>query len=304
MNKKIVIMMSTYNGEKYIEKQLESIFGQKTDCDVNLYVRDDKSKDSTLDILSSWEDKIDIKYIKDDNNLGAARSFWKLLKEVPEADYYAFSDQDDFWDADKLQKAVKAIGDTKEEVLWCSNCRIINSEGNVMDEKKHKVKPNLFIPSQIVCGSMQGCAMVFNSSLRNRVLKINDKNILMHDIIIMLYALADGKVLYEECPCFSYRVHENNVVAKEGKSFIKSVKSTIDRWFGKKNKYEVSNLAKKIIMDKEIRLSKEDREYLYNVARCRKSLKSRIWIINNKNTDSTNKKAVRSFKIRVLLGIV
>ncbi len=304
MKKKIIVMMSTYNGEKYVDRQLYSIYKQKTECEITLYVRDDGSTDDTLEIIHSWGKKININYIKDDENLGAARSFWKILKNVPVADYYAFVDQDDMWDEDKIQAATDTIGDSKGPVLWCSNYRTINSNDEIINEKKYKEKPPLNIISQMICGNIQGCSMVFNRAAYDRVKDVNDKDLLMHDIVVMQYVLADGEVIYEDKPFFSYRIHENNVVAKQGKSKIKAMKSSLNRWFGKEHKCEVSKLAEKILVDNSKNLDEETKEYLINLTKCKKSIKSRIWIIKNKKTYTNNKKAGKSFKMRVALGIV
>ena len=104
--------MSTYNGVKYIDRQLQSIYMQVLPSDFNLQLlsRDDKSADATVQLIKKWEDKLDITLISGKENVGPAKSFWRLLKIAPKSDFYAFSDQDDIWDKDKLAIAIKYLG--------------------------------------------------------------------------------------------------------------------------------------------------------------------------------------------------
>lgn len=98
--KSVQVVMSTYNGEKYLKEQIDSILSQEG-VDVRLYIRDDGSSDRTTDILASYQEHKNVK-IEKGNNLGFAKSFLTALDECDEADYYAFSDQDDVWEKDKL----------------------------------------------------------------------------------------------------------------------------------------------------------------------------------------------------------
>ena len=101
----IAIMLSTYNGEKYIRKQLDSLVNQSYKAYMKVFVRDDGSTDNTLSILEEYIEKINLTIIKGEN-VGPGKSFWKLfMNQNINADYYAFCDQDDIWDSDKLKKA-------------------------------------------------------------------------------------------------------------------------------------------------------------------------------------------------------
>ena len=108
----IAIFLSTYNGSRYLKKQLDSIANQTYIDLIHLYIRDDGSSDSTLDIISKYSCKMNITVILGDN-VGPAKSFWELFtnKDIM-ADYYAFCDQDDIWDKDKVEKGVKALNDS------------------------------------------------------------------------------------------------------------------------------------------------------------------------------------------------
>ena len=95
--------MSTYNGEKYIREQLDSILAQEN-VDVSILIRDDGSKDATLSILDEYSKRDNLSYYVDSRNLGACNSFIDLIWHVSlDYDYYALSDQDDFWLKDKFK---------------------------------------------------------------------------------------------------------------------------------------------------------------------------------------------------------
>ncbi|EEY35290.1 glycosyltransferase, partial [Pseudoleptotrichia goodfellowii] len=110
---KIDILLATYNGEKYLEEQLYSILNQSYP-NINLLIRDDGSKDKTVDIIKKYAQKDErIKFIEDDlGNLGFLKNFEKLL-EHSEENYIMFSDQDDIWNPDKIEKSYKKIRETE-----------------------------------------------------------------------------------------------------------------------------------------------------------------------------------------------
>ena len=103
--KTVQVVWSTYNGGKYLERQLDSIFDQK-EVKVKFLVSDDGSTDNTRKILEKYKKKFSLTIILG-SNLGFARSFWRLVQKANNADYYAFCDQDDIWENDKLISAVK-----------------------------------------------------------------------------------------------------------------------------------------------------------------------------------------------------
>lgn len=147
---KIAILMSTYNGHNFLDKQLKSIAEQTLINEIKLYIRDDGSTDDTFEIIDRWKDRIDIVLIKGEN-VGPSKSFWSLFmdKEI-NADYYAFCDQDDIWDVDKVKKGVEKLSEYfNKPVLWCSNCRLINEKGTVVSPKMNKDVPQFNIKDTI-----------------------------------------------------------------------------------------------------------------------------------------------------------
>lgn len=105
---KIAVLISTYNGEKYIRDQIESIMSQKVDAQIDIIVRDDGSTDKTKDILEEYSKQKKLKWYTGEN-LKPANSFFNLLIQNETYDYYAFADQDDYWKNDKLRRAIEKI---------------------------------------------------------------------------------------------------------------------------------------------------------------------------------------------------
>lgn len=301
---KIAILMSTYNGSRYLDEQLESIFNQRVDAKVEVYIRDDGSTDDTIEIVQNWKTKLNIRLFKG-KNVGPAKSFWELFtSDAIEADYYAFCDQDDIWDSNKLQVGIEALENQIDETVWCSNCRIIDQNGEILNKKMNKVSPKFTIISQFVCGTTQGCAMILNDKLRKYILKNNIQNMPMHDFVIITYAIAKGKVIYDDRPYFGYRVHSNNVVAKEGKTFLEHMKASLNRWFSEKHRNELSNYAQYFLRDNADLLDESTLHYINNLIKSRRNLLCRVKIIFDRRTVSDNKNAERSFKVRTMLGIL
>ena len=119
---KIAVLLSTFNGEKYLKEQIESILSQ-SHKDLILYIRDDGSSDNTKIILDNYASKDRRITIDYGRNIGYTRSFFEMLKVV-EADAYAFCDQDDLWMSDKLERANRILEKTRVPTLWFSNVNI------------------------------------------------------------------------------------------------------------------------------------------------------------------------------------
>lgn len=301
----IAVLMSTFNGHLYIDEQLKSIASQTLKNNIVLYVRDDGSTDDTIKIIERWKKKLNIIIYKG-KNIGPAKSFWELFMNLDiQADYYAFCDQDDIWDIDKIERGVNSLkGHDNEAMLWCSNCRLIDGNDVVLEKQMYKESLQFSIVSQIVSGTIQGCAMLFNNCLRNYIYNKQITDFPMHDFVLITYAIAAGRVIYDETPAFSYRIHANNVVANRGKNRIQRTLGSINKWFSKEHIYENSSFAKQIFLDNEEYLDQETKSYINMVTHCKKNFINRIKIIKNPLSKTIYKDAERSYKIRVFLGII
>lgn len=215
---KVNVLMSTYNGERYIEEQIDSIMGQKG-VDVKLYVRDDGSHDQTQDIIKELMKKYDHRIILySGDNKGYKKSFTELMLSVPlDADYYSFSDQDDVWKSDKLQRACEYLSHQKEPALYCAKPQYV-------DDHLHPIEGNGGMLDSLPLGEAGtnevlatglyglGCTMAWNKQLQEIVHTVKDleKYDFAHDNFMTLLAGMVGKVYLDSYKVFLYRQHGNN----------------------------------------------------------------------------------------------
>ena len=213
---KIAILMSTYNGEKYLTEQIKSLKAQ-TLKNWDLYIRDDGSTDKTLEIISNQvESDQRIHYVSDsEKRLRPMRSFFKLLNEIS-ADYYFFCDQDDFWLPNKLELMMTEIGDKDNHIpqlLYCGlRCVDQNLKPLVNDFENLPGKING--KSRFIGNDMPGCVMLLNKNLRDLIINYtkNYENIIMHDWWIALVAEAFGNVSFLDKKLILYRQHGDNSI--------------------------------------------------------------------------------------------
>lgn len=293
---KIAVLMSTYNGHKYLAEQLKSIAEQTVVNDLTLYIRDDGSKDDTFDIIDKWKNEINIVLYKE-KNTGPAMSFWQLLmKSEVKADYYAFCDQDDVWDKDKLEIGIEKLKDGIQ--LYACNCRIIDENNVVIKENRVFEIPDMDVQKLFISGCTQGCSMIFTDSLRNYIKDFKITCIPMHDVVLMLYAKYLGKIYWDVNPHFGYRVHANNVVAKSSKSFSEQMKTTIWNWKNSKT-YSMSNVASEMLSN-IADIPVDDKIFLQRISEYRRH---RLWLLKNATKNIENIGAVRSYAIRIIIGM-
>ena len=221
--KNVQVLMSTYNGEKYLKEQLESILNQKG-VRINILVRDDGSKDNTISILKEYKE---IKFFES-NNIGCTQSFLELIKYAGDYDFYAFADQDDVWDEDKILIATQYLKSYKKPALYSSDTRLVDENLNFI--KNEFINPTTTLGSAISKNYVTGCTTVFNSMLMNYLKKYSPKSAPFHDWWANLVCLAVGGFsIYDNKPHISYRQHGNNVVSGNNNLFIK--------WFKRLQKF-------------------------------------------------------------------
>lgn len=213
----IVTLMSTYNGEHFIREQIDSILVQEG-CEVTLLVRDDGSSDGTCAILQEYMDRGLLRWYTG-RNLGPARSFLDLVMQAPEADYYAFADQDDIWDSDKLATGMECLKDYQGPACYGANSRLVDINGasmNILTDRRAKsvVRPLNCLLSALFYGGITGCTMVMNRALIATIQRygVPDK-VIMHDLFIQQICRSLGGVLlFDGRPHMGYRQHGRNTV--------------------------------------------------------------------------------------------
>lgn len=220
---KIEILMSAYNGEAYIREQLDSLLSQSVD-DCHITVRDDGSRDGTASILQQYQQRFPEKLslIVDRENLGYPDCFWKLLACAPKADMYAYCDQDDVWDPDKLRCCEEKCRhvDPSSPMLYIHDYQVCDGQLTVYEE--HHVDTGLLLRDSlyksIYYSFAPGFSMVLNEALRQRLLRdpLMKKDI-PHDRWTMWSGLVAGEIVHDGRMLVKYRRHEKTVT-QTGKS--------------------------------------------------------------------------------------
>ncbi|MDE5714595.1 MAG: glycosyltransferase [Anaeroplasmataceae bacterium] len=271
---KIAVLLSSYNGSRFIQTQIDSILNQK-DVFVTLFIRDDGSNDErTLKLLDEYNENPNI-IVKKERNIGLAKSFMNLVYEVgTEYDYYCFSDQDDIWLEYKLIKAIEKIKEKKIPTLYVSNQTLIDSNGNYLAKRHKKLLSTGY--KQILCNNLfSGCTMVWNELLQEILIQYKPSDELLqkriHDVWVGMVASVVGTIIYDDESYILYRQHENNVVgvkkSKKLKEYIKKFKNSNLRNGRSILAKEIYLLLKDKILDDSI---KEELNYIGNYQESKK----------------------------------
>ena len=230
--KKVVVLLSSFNGEKYIAEQIESILDQ-VECEVKLVVRDDGSSDKTVQILNEFSNKYDIDILIG-NNLGYVGSFFELMKyaltRYSSYKYFSLSDQDDIWDNDKLIIACRAIDSEQSHIpiLYGSTTRLVSNNMKYLCTSQKCLKQLTFF-NTIIQNFIPGHSQVMNKPLLEMAVKYSDyEKVYVHDSYIVNCAILGGKVIFDENPHTNYRQHDTNQLGSN-KGFFSWLKSRIKR---------------------------------------------------------------------------
>lgn len=232
MKRKVAVLMATYNGEKYLRDQIDSIVFQ-TFKDWELYIHDDGSEDSTVSIIEEYCEKYDnIFCLEDDEkHRGPEGSFAFLLRNV-DAPFYMFADQDDYWYPDKIEKSYEKICELEKDdipALIATNHDVSDKDLNLLYTFSN-IKSNLFSNKDLMRANsyFPGCTMFFNKKLRDLYDREDNPFLILHDHKIALLTLKhDGKFFYINEPLIKYRQHDSNVIGSSVR--IKSDYNGIER---------------------------------------------------------------------------
>lgn len=276
---RVCVLLSTYNGEKYVREQMDSLRAQKG-VDLKIVVRDDGSTDHTCQILETEYPEAEL---RKERNVGCERSFMELLYSAPEADYYAFCDQDDVWMEDKLDAAVKKLAEMKGPAIYGCNLmacdedlkpmKVIHDEKSV-DTLRKMIDKGCFF-------NLHGCVLVWNKCLQEVLIKHRPSYVTAHDTWVNYVGNLIGTMVIDEEPHIYYRLHGNNVsgYAQNGRERLKK---GFSRYFGK-NHPRRDLLAKELLdgYASEIDRSRKSYHEVKLLAEYKRSLLSRIFLMRS-----------------------
>lgn len=296
--KKVQVLLSTYNGEKYIQEQIETILKQEN-VEISLLIRDDGSTDKTIEILKNISKNPKVTYYEGEN-IGPARSFMDLINKSEEFDYYAFADQDDIWDSKKIISAIDKL-ETKntKPALYISALEVVDENLNTIEIKK--VTGNFTFEGEMIKNFATGCTQVFNKKLCDKIKQYNPDYIIMHDswITRVCYAIG-GDIIIDQNTYIKYRQHNNNVVGYKDKK-LKKLKKQYEIAF--KNKISMrANIAKELEKGYGKILAKNEKEVVKNLINYQKDKKAKKWLLNNKNFRTNSTKINIKMKIAIMLN--
>lgn len=303
--KSVQILLSSYNGEAFIREQLDSLLRQEG-VDFQILVRDDGSHDATRAILAEYAQKYPCISWYSGDNLGPGGSFMDLLRRAGGADYYAFADQDDVWDADKLECAVKMLDklDPAKPAMYHSNLRIVDRDLTYCRLAHGSVHQSTDRYSALIEPLATGCTMVFNRAAVETVNAADTDGIVLHDSWVCLICSLFGSVVYDFEPHISYRQHGGNVVGtylhhRTAKVFLLRLRRLFDR--NKQPRWENAVRLLKYYGD---RLSPKDREKLEELANYKDSLKNRCKLLFDRELRGFTLERELSYRVLILLGLI
>jgi glycosyltransferase involved in cell wall biosynthesis len=213
----VVILMCTYNGEDFLEEQLDSIEGQDYK-NWTLYVNDDGSIDKTLEILKTYQKKWGAKklHMRRGPQKGFCQNFLNIINDPKiKADLYFLSDQDDVWMPHKLSHTLKKIAklDATKPYLYCARTTYVSSDGKkILGHSDIFSKPPSF-SNAIVQSIGGGNTMTFNNHLKSIVQKYPKADVVSHDWwLYIINELVGGKTFYDQESTILYRQHNKSLI--------------------------------------------------------------------------------------------
>ncbi len=240
------ILLSTYNGERFLAEQLDTILNQSL-REITLIVRDDGSSDGTLAILSRYASRDSRVIVHGGRNIGVVESFLELVRLGCDctAPVFFFADQDDIWHPDKLatMTATLAVDDTGWPSLHYCAVRLVDAKG-VPLARELPFYPAPRFGQSIAQGIAQGCTMAFNAALAHLIAsrRPDPQQLVMHDMWTMMIAAAFGSVTCEPTRLVDYRQHGNNVLG--GQTGLDLLHTRVRRLLRRKNAGKLASQAR------------------------------------------------------------
>lgn len=228
----ISVALCTYNGEKYLKQQLDSILSQTMAVD-EIVVCDDCSTDSTCEIISSYVDKYPhIKMIRNDVNVGFANNFEKAVL-ICRGEYIFLSDQDDIWHPKKVKRFIDYMQNNNCYGAF-SNADFIDGENNPLDGSLfEKLKfnqyiensvlyPNLYATLCLSSNFVTGATMAIRKEVKKSIIPFSTSEGIYHDAYIAIKLASIGKLGFINEKLISYRIHSSQQIGMNNESCLKS----------------------------------------------------------------------------------
>ncbi len=299
----IKVLLSTYNGERYLKEQIDSVLSQNG-VTVRLIIRDDGSNDGTLKLLREYSTNYSCIELIEGQNIGCSKSFFNLMSSAFEddVDYYAFCDQDDVWHPDKLSVAIEKLKiHDKTPSLYCSNLKVVNEYGEFlrfMYSSNTKPNKNFSLLSNIATG----CTCVINQNLLKLFINHDlPKDAVMHDWWFYCLACFYGNVIFDSDAYISYRQHSNNVYGARSKSYLVKSINFLKSLVNSDKEHYRERQAKEFLHSSYSALSNKDKKIVDVIANYRTNLFTRLRLTFSREIIPGISYPLR---LRILLGLI
>ncbi len=300
---KVLVLMATYNGERFLKEQLDSIIGQKG-VDVTILVRDDGSTDNTRLILEEYASVYCNIIVRQESNVGCKRCFYKLayygMTEFPDYRYFAFSDQDDVWLENKLSSAINHLEPIENDIpgLCITSSQLVDGQLNPLPVKKYPFSYSL--GESLLLQPAAGCSMLFNRELLNLFLLASPDDMFLHDEWIYKVCLAcGGKVIKDGSKHLLYRQHGKNTIGGN-QGFVKSWKRRF-RMFSDRKCLRSTEADRLMSIYREF-ISEQSGRLISLLANYRKNSKVKWQLLASKEITTKRKSFNIAFKLAVLFN--
>lgn len=268
----VCVLMSSYNGEKYIKQQIDSILSQE-EVDIKLVIRDDGSTDSTRDIVGKYSS---VQLIAGEN-IGCEPSFMELLHLRVEADYYAFSDQDDIWHPRKLISAIENIQQHHCDLSVC-NLMMVDSHLKKINPlfSKADIAYNQHFMDRYAQMNLHGCVQVWTRKLHDIIQSYRPEVVVPHDTWVNAIANTVSSTFVDEHCYIDYRLHGDNVSGYTT-SLLRKIPKRLKLHFGK-NHPRRDEFWKEILKSNILNMDVTDVRYktIFLIANYKKSLSLKL----------------------------
>ena len=293
---RVLVLLATYNGEKYLSQQLDSLFLQEG-AEVSVLARDDGSSDDTLNILKKAEVNHNLTWYQGEH-LDIQKGYLELMNKAWELkfDYLAFCDQDDVWDRDKVRIGIDQIKNFNKPALYYCGQRLVDE--NLAFIADHTLNRERTLQTRFVLSDFAGCTGVFNRQLLNEVVQFTPNYILMHDAWVLKVCLClGGQVIVDPEPHMSYRQHGGNSVGlgRSVPAYIKQVNQYLNDYQVERQMHEL----KRGYGDRMVRPYKDICDWICGY---RENKEFRKALLNKQNVDFHNKGLNATYWLKVALN--
>lgn len=302
---RVAVIVSTYNGERFLCEQMDSIINQQG-VEVEIFVRDDGSTDNTISLLHKYYDKYNNIHITEGSNMGFRQSFIQELVSHDNFDYYAFGDQDDFWEKRKLISACEMIeAKSSEEIptVYYSNLNICDEfltfhRKTKLEKRKHSLE------SVIMRRSIAGCTMVINNAMWKLIATKRIDNRLLrrgHDsfLVSLCYSIG-GNVLCDSNAFINYRQHKDNT-SGSFYGFKQRLRKEWKSLFSKRG--QEAEIASALLEKWGMEIIPREKKVLMVTAKSKSNLWARVVMLCSPQFRTGNIALTLFAKIKIVLGL-